>query len=93
MIDSIDSNINNTIQQGFKDYRRCYRCKALITYRSNIADNHGRAIPLDLNHKRHICSSADRVIHEEKVVKEIKDRIDKVNQVELLSFQLTLGME
>jgi len=93
MIDSINSNINNIIQEGLKDYSRCYRCKALITYHSNIRDNQSRMIPLDLNHKRHLCSRADRIIHEEIVVKEIKDRIDKVNQIELSSFELTLGME
>ena len=76
-----------------KDYPRCYRCKAPIIFRSNIVNSHGRRIPLDLNQKRHLCSNADRVIHEVKVVNGIKNRVDKVNQIELSSFQLTIGME
>ena len=92
MIDSDKLNIKNFIQNGLKDYR-CSRCKALITYNPNTANKYGRYIPLDLNLKRHICSSADRIIHEQKIVNEIKDRIDKVNQTELSSFRLTLGLE
>jgi hypothetical protein len=72
------------------DYARCSRCKSSIIIDSKILDEHSTFIPLDLNHKRHICSGAERILHEEKVVKKIQSIIKKANDVELVSFQLGL---
>jgi hypothetical protein len=73
-----------------KDYAKCLRCKSSIIIDSKILDAHSTFIPLDLNHKRHICSGAERILHEEKVVKKIQSIIKKANDIELASFELRL---
>jgi hypothetical protein len=82
---------------SIKDYSkkydsRCFKCNSLVIFNAKIVDEESNIIPLDLNRKRHICSAADRIIHEEKIVKDIQSIIEKANDVELVSFQLRLAM-
>ena len=86
-------DIHGDQEDLIKDYPRCYKCKAPIIFRSNIVDRDDKRIPLDLNEKRHLCTNADRVLHELRVVNGIKDDVDFVNRIELSSFRLTIGME
>jgi len=86
-------DIHSDREDLIKDYVRCLKCKVFITFRSNLVDQFAEDIPLDLNLKRHICSNADCIIHEQRIVKEVEYHVDKVNQVELTSFQLRLEME
>jgi hypothetical protein len=80
---------------SIKDYSekydsRCFKCNSLIIFNAKIVDEQSNVIPLDLNHKRHICGGAERILYEEKVVKKIQRIVKKVNDVELVSFQLGL---
>lgn len=73
-----------------KDRIRCFKCNSPIDFNSKVVDEKGNFIPLDSNHKRHICSPVDRILHEEKIVRKIQSIIKKANDVELVSFQLGL---
>ncbi|MGA9745151.1 MAG: hypothetical protein WBQ16_11090 [Nitrososphaeraceae archaeon] len=76
-----------------KDYRPCLRCKSPVfdILRSN--EKHDSIITVDLNHKRHICTGPERIIHEENIVKGLQRHNKNTNELELLSFQLGLIME
>ena len=44
-----------------------------------------------INHDTiHICSGAERIIHEENVVKELQGHLNNINELEASSFQLGL---
>ena len=83
---------SNSQDHSKKDNARCFNCKSSIIFDSKILDEHSKFIPLDMNHKRHICSGVERILHEEKVVKKIQRILKKANDIELSSFQLRLAM-
>jgi hypothetical protein len=63
---------------------RCQRCKSI-----NMVDGDDL---LDLNGKRHFCSGAVRLAHEEECVVEIQKVIEYYNRRELSGFQLELNI-
>ena len=69
---------------------RCMVCNSLITYDNSKRCLNGEQIPLDLNGKRHFCSSADKITHECNIVDQLKNKVDDVNNTELSSFGLEL---
>ncbi len=86
---------NNHLQHN-KDHdnNRCSKCNAPIIFDSNIiGKERDNVVSLDLNGKRHICSSVERICHETNVVDDIQNRINDANKMELASFQLRLVME
>lgn len=70
--------------------QRCKICNSFIIYDDSKIELNGKHIPLDLNGKRHFCSSADMIEHEYKIVEQSKNYIEKINKTELSSLQLEL---
>jgi hypothetical protein len=69
---------------------RCKNCNAFLIYDSAIVDSNGKCAPLDLNHKRHFCCDAERIVHECAIVKSLQKIVKDTNNTELLSFELEL---
>jgi hypothetical protein len=65
--------------------QRCKVCKSFIIYDSSKRE-------LDLNHKRHFCSGADKISHECLTVERVKKIVEYTNNTELSSFELELGI-
>jgi hypothetical protein len=86
------SNTNNRWDTK-KGYRLCVRCKSPVFDILRTNDKHERSVTADLNHKRHICTGPERIIHEENIVKGLQEHIRNINEFELSSFQLWLIME
>ncbi|PWU80381.1 MAG: hypothetical protein DLM72_12425 [Candidatus Nitrosopolaris wilkensis] len=76
-----------------KDYRLCVRCKSPVFDILRSSEKHDSIVTVDLNHKRHICTGPGRIIREENIVKGLQRHIEKINELELSSFQLGLAME
>ena len=72
--------------------QRCKICKSFIIYDSSKREQNGECILLDLNHKRHFCSGADKIAHECLTVERVKKIIEYMNNTELSSFELELGI-
>ena len=70
--------------------QRCKYCNSLIIYDPIKREENGEYIPLDLNHKRHFCSSPDKILHECQIVEHVKKIIEDINKTELSSFELEL---
>jgi len=70
--------------------QRCKICNSFIIYDSSKRELNGKYIPLDLNHKRHLCSSAGKVAYECSIVERVKKLIEYTNNTELSSFELEL---
>lgn len=85
--------LSDRLNKNSKCYSECNKCRARIVIDPRIRDNDGNVIPLDLNLKRHLCTSAERLLHELDVVEEIKNLLIKANEIEISSFQLRLVME
>jgi hypothetical protein len=73
-----------------KSIFRCENCNAFVISDSAIQDQNGEYIPLDLDHKRHCCSAADKIEHESRVVESLLKSISHINNTELTSFKLEL---
>jgi hypothetical protein len=74
-----------------KHYDICSKCKVPIILDNEVRDIHGESIPLNLTQeKRHYCSGPELILHEQKVVKEIQNELDKANKYQFSSFQLRL---
>jgi hypothetical protein len=67
---------------------RCKNCNAFLIYDFAILDCNGKCVPLDLNHKRHFCTDAERIVHESAIVKNLQPLLEDTNKTELLSFEL-----
>jgi hypothetical protein len=73
------------------DYdHRCEHCKSLIIFHPSKREENGEYIPLDLNYKRHFCSSIDKILHECRAVERVKKIVDEMNSTDLSSFELEL---
>jgi hypothetical protein len=72
--------------------QRCKICRSFIIYDSCKRELSGKCIPLDLNHKRHFCSGADKISHECLTVERVKKIVEYTNNTELSSFELELGI-
>ena len=72
--------------------QRCSSCNSFIIYDCSTRELNGECIPLDLNHKRHFCSPADKIAHECHTVERVKKIIESANNTELSSFKLELGI-
>ena len=72
--------------------QRCSSCNSFIIYDCSTRELNGECIPLDLNHKRHFCSTADKIAHECHTVERVKKIIEYANNTELSSFELELGI-
>ena len=59
---------------------------------SSVRAPNEECVPLDLNHKRHFCSGADKIVHECLTVERVKKIIEYMNNTELSSFELELGI-
>lgn len=70
--------------------QRCKICNSFIISDSFVREQNGDCIPLDLNQKRHFCSSADKIVHECHTVECVKKMIEYANNTELSSFILEL---
>lgn len=70
--------------------QRCKGCNSFLIYDFSVREQNGECIPLDLNHKRHFCSSADKIAHECHTVECVKKIIEHTNNTELASFALKL---
>ena len=73
---------NNAVLQ-IKRYEKCFQCGQLIGYDTQAIDRAGNLIPLDIDKKRHHCNGAQQIAHEEKIVKEILDDLERANKFEL----------
>jgi hypothetical protein len=73
-----------------KDYVRCNSCNSYLFYGSDILDEKGNPIPLDINGKRHFCDAAHRLVHEEQVLINLQNRLAFANMVEFSGIQLGL---
>lgn len=82
--------MSNTISVKNKDYARCRNCNSYLLYCSDALDEEGNLIPLDTNGKRHFCTANHRILHEERVLKDIQNRLAFANRVEFSSIQLDL---
>ena len=80
--------MGNRIKIKNKDYVRCSTCNSYLLYSSDTVDEKRNFLPLDINGKRHFCDAAQRVWHEEHVLKDIQNRLAIANKVELSSVQL-----
>lgn len=69
---------------------RCQYCNSLIIFDQYNKKANGEYTPLDLNHKRHFCSSVDKIIHECRTVDYAKKIVDDMNNTDLSSFGLEL---
>jgi hypothetical protein len=72
--------------------QRCKNCSSLIKYDLSKREENGKYTPLDLDHKRHFCSSVDKIVHECQVVDRLKNLIKDANSTELSSFELELSI-
>jgi hypothetical protein len=72
--------------------QRCKFCNSFIIYDPSVREQNGEFVPLDLNHKRHFCCDADKIVHECMTVERIKKIIEYMNNTELSSFELELGI-
>ena len=72
--------------------QRCKICNAFIVFDLSKRERNGKCIPLDLNGKRHFCSSVDKIIHEGKIVQQFEQECDEINSVELSSFRLDVQL-
>lgn len=70
--------------------QRCIVCNSFIIYDYSVREQNGECVLLDLNHKRHLCSSAGKVAHECYIVERVKKLIEYTNNTELSSFELEL---
>jgi hypothetical protein len=75
----------------YKSICSCNDCGNLI-FDSKVRDLNSKEILLDLNHKRHCCSDADKIDHESKVVQDLLRSIEYINEIELTSFKLRLDI-
>jgi hypothetical protein len=72
--------------------QRCKVCNTFIIYDPSVREQNGECVPLDLNHKRHFCTGPDMIAHESLTVERSKKMIEYMNDVELSSLQLKLGI-
>jgi hypothetical protein len=72
--------------------QRCKVCNSFIIYDPSVREQNGECVPLDLNHKRHFCTGPALIAHECLTVERAKKMIDYMNNVELSSLQLKLGI-
>jgi hypothetical protein len=70
--------------------QRCKVCNSFIIYDPSVREQNRECVPLDLTHKRHFCSSADKIVHECRTVERVKKIIEYTNNTELSSFELEL---
>ena len=56
--------------------QRCKICNSFVIFDTTKREQNGECIPLDLNHKRHFCSNADKIVHECQIV----ERVKKINR-------------
>jgi hypothetical protein len=91
--DRTSYRLSDIFNKNSKCYSECNKCSARIVIDPRIRDNDCNAIPLDLNLKRHLCTSAERLLHELNIVEDIKNRLTRANEIEISSFQLRLVME
>jgi len=70
--------------------QRCKICNSFIIYDSSKRELNGKYIPLDLNHKRHFCCSADRIVHECSTVDQLIEMVEVSNNKDLISFRVEL---
>jgi hypothetical protein len=77
-----------------KGYDECLKCKApIIIDRKIVEEKDGKVIPLTLEGKRHHCNGTELILAEENAVKKTKMIVDRVNEVELSTFQIDLVMK
>jgi hypothetical protein len=81
---------DNSIPFYNKSICRCENCNAFLIFDSTIKDQNRECIALDLNHKRHFCSAADKIDHECQIVETAKRYVSRINSTELTSFKLEL---
>jgi hypothetical protein len=72
--------------------QRCKVCNTFIIYDPSVREQNGECVPLNLNYKCHFCSGADMIAHECLTVERAKKMIEHMNDVELSSLQLELGI-
>jgi hypothetical protein len=82
--------MNSSTNSFNKSICRCEHCNAFLIFSSAIEDQNGKCIALDLNHKRHFCSAADKIGHECQVVESVQRYLSHINRTELTSFELEL---
>jgi hypothetical protein len=80
----IDTIASKLVKERDTSHIRCQKCKAITTLDGDDI--------MDLSGKRHFCSSADRITHEEKCVLEIQKIIEYHNQKEFSGFHLELNI-
>jgi hypothetical protein len=82
--------VSNKVAIKNKDYVRCGSCNSYLLYCADIVDEEGNFVPLDTNGKRHFCTAYHRMLHEERVLKDLQSRLAFANKVEFPSIQLEL---
>jgi hypothetical protein len=82
--------VSNKVAIKNKDYVRCSSCNSYLLYCSDILDEDGNFVPLDTNGKHHFCNAVHRMLHEERVLKDLQSRLAFANKVEFSSIQLEL---
>lgn len=70
--------------------QRCIICNSFIIYDSSVREQNEEYIPLDLNHKRHFCRSADRIVHECNTIGQLMEMVEDSNNKDLTSFRVEL---
>jgi hypothetical protein len=74
-----------------KRYDNCPQCAQIVVYDTEAVDRQGNLIPLAIDRKRHHCNGVQQIVHEERIVKEIQDDIERANKFEL-RFELRLAI-
>jgi len=82
--------IGNRIMSTPNFDQRCRICNSFIIYDSSKRELNGECIPLDLNHKRHFCRSADRIAHECSTIGQLMEMVEDSNNKDLISFRVEL---
>jgi len=70
--------------------QRCKGCNSFIIFDPSVREQNGKCVPLDLNHKRHFCSSSSRTVHECCTIDRLQKEVEDANNNDLVSFRVEL---